>query len=201
MSYLASVTGLDSKGTVARTLVAIDGQPQGIFRLAAAKPLTAADLSPIPRDATIAAAGRFDADAALELLLAQLEKIDPAARKDVTRGIDEMEKELGIDLQAGLCSSRWATCGASTTRPAEGGLLVTGLTGVVQVKDHDRLEATLNKLMTLFHDRVEATRGAGRLRQSFAAHAADRKDRLCRTGHLPLRHSRPAISSWPPPGA
>ena len=78
MSYLASVTGLDGKGTVSRTLVAIDGQPQGVFQLAAAKPLAAADLSPIPRDATIAAAGRLDANAALELLLAQIEKIDPS---------------------------------------------------------------------------------------------------------------------------
>ena len=32
---------------------------------------------------------------------------------------------------------------------------MTGLTGVVQVKDHNRLEATLNKLITIFHDRVE----------------------------------------------
>ena len=101
VSYLASVTGLDNKGAVARTLVAIDGQPQGIFRLAAAKPLTAADLAPIPRDATIAAAGRLDANTTLELLLAQLEKIDPAARQNATQGIAEMEKELGIDLQGG----------------------------------------------------------------------------------------------------
>ena len=80
VTYLASVTGLDGQGTIARTLVAIEGEPQGVFRLAAAKPLVAADLSPIPRDATIAAAGRLDADAALELLLSQIEKIDPSAR-------------------------------------------------------------------------------------------------------------------------
>ncbi|MGA2259314.1 MAG: hypothetical protein ABSG53_31965, partial [Thermoguttaceae bacterium] len=154
VSYLASITGLDSKGTIARSLVAIDGEPQGVFRLGAANPLAAADLSPIPRDATIAAAGRFDANAALELLLSQSETIDPSARKEIRRGIGEMERALDIDLQDDLLKPLgdvWCVYNS----PAEGGLLVTGLTGVVQVKDYDRLEATLNKLVTLFHDRVE----------------------------------------------
>ena len=65
-----------------------------------------------------------------------------------------MEKELGIDLQEDLLKPLgdvWCVYNS----PAEGGLLVTGLTGVVQVKDHDRLEATLNKLIALFHDRME----------------------------------------------
>jgi hypothetical protein len=44
--------------------------------------------------------------------------------------------------------------------PAEGGLLVTGLTGVVQVKDHDRLEMTLVNLVGLFHDHVEVPAAA-----------------------------------------
>lgn len=154
VTYLASVTGLDGKGTVARTLVAIDGQPQGIFRLAAAKPLTAADLAPIPRDATIAAAGRFEANAALELLLSQLAKIDPHAQTGVAQPIREMEMELGIDLKQDLLKPLgdvWCVYNS----PAEGGLLVTGLTGVVQVKDHDRLQATLDKLVKLFHGSVE----------------------------------------------
>ena len=154
VDYLASVTGLDSKGTVARTLVAIDGQPQGIFHLATAKPLTAADLSPIPRDATIAAAGRLDTSAALKLFLAQLQKIDPAAPRNVTQGIEDMRKDFGIDLREDLLKPLgdvWCVYNS----PGEGGLLVTGLTGVVQVKDHDRLEATLNKQIALYDDSVE----------------------------------------------
>ena len=79
----------------------------------------------------------------------------PQAREDVTRGIAEMEKELGIDLQQDLLKPLgdvWCVYNS----PAEGGLLVTGLTGVVQVKDHDRLEATLNKLV----DALPRPRGA-----------------------------------------
>jgi len=154
VNYLASVTGLDGKRTVARTLIATDGQPQGVFHLAAAKPLSAADLSPIPRDATIAAAGRLDANAALELLLAQIEKIDPAARANVTQGMGKIAKELGIDVQQDLLKPLgdvWCVYNS----PAEGGLLVTGLTGVVQVRDHDRLQATLDKLTAPYRDSVE----------------------------------------------
>ena len=154
VSYLASMAGLDSKGTVARTLVAIDGQPQGLFRLGAAKPLAAADLAPIPRDATIAAAGRLDANAALDLLLAQIEKADPTVHKGVAQGIADMGKKLGVDLQEDLLkplSDVWCVYNS----PGEGGLLVTGLTAVVQVKDHDRLEATRKKLESLFHSSVK----------------------------------------------
>ena len=154
VNYLASVTGLDSRGTVARSLVAIDGQPQGIFSLAAAKPLSTADLSPIPRDATIAAVGRLDTSAALELLLAQLQKVDPAAPANVNQGIDGMRKEFGIDLRNDLfkpLGDVWCVYNS----PSEGGLLLTGLTGVVQVKDHDRLEATLEKQISLYNESIE----------------------------------------------
>jgi len=155
VSYLASLTGLDDKGTVARSLIATEGEPQGILRLAAGRPLEAANLSPVPRDATIAAVARFDVNSALELLLAQSEKIDPSARANIRRGIDEIERALDIDLQEDLLKPLgdvWCVYNS----PGEGGLLVTGLTGVVEVKDHDRLEATLNKLITFYHDRIEA---------------------------------------------
>jgi hypothetical protein len=154
VSYLASITGLDSKGTVGRTLVAIDGQPQGIFRLGDGKPLAAADLSPIPRDATIAFAGRLDANAALELLLEQIAKVEPNARTAVAQGIGEMQMQLGIDLKQDVLKPLgdvWCVYNS----PGEGGLLVTGLTGVVRVKDHARLQATLDKLVKLFQDRME----------------------------------------------
>ena len=160
VNYLASVTGLDAKGTVSRTLVAIDGQPQAIFHLAAARPLAVADLSPIPRDATIAAAGRLDASAAWELLLEQIAKVEPQGRTQISQQIAGMEMALGIKLQEDLLKPLgdvWCVYNS----PSEGGLLVTGLTGVVQVKDHDRLEATLNKLIALFQSQVEgpATEG------------------------------------------
>ena len=192
MSYLASVTGLDDKetiartlidsfgsraagvavatrlddkGTMARTLIAIDGQPQGVFQLAAAKPLVAADLSPIPRDATIAAAGRLDANAALELLSTQLKKIGgpndgPVGAAVIGENLKAIRENLGIDVQEDLLKPLgdvWCVYNS----PAEGGLLVTGLTGVVQVKDHARLEAALDKLIAFFHDRVEGPAAEG----------------------------------------
>jgi hypothetical protein len=159
VSYLASVTGLDSKGTVARTLFAIDGEPHGIFHLAGGSPLTAADLDPIPADATLAAAGRCDTQEALELFLAQVAKVDSNAPLEIKRGIRQMEQAIGIDLRADLLKPLgdvWCLYNS----PGEGGLLVTGLTGVVQVRDHVRLEATLNKLITLVQAHGEQSEGA-----------------------------------------
>ena len=63
-----------------------------------------------------------------------------------------MGKELGIDLEQDVLKPLgdvWCVYNS----PAEGGLLVTGLTGVVQVKDHARLEATLDKLIALYMKR------------------------------------------------
>jgi hypothetical protein len=159
VSYLACVTGLDGKDMSAHTLVAMDGEPQGVFHLAAAKPLAAGDLAPIPRDATIAAVGRLDANSALDLLLTQVGRVEPQGRVEIKRGIAEMESELGIDVQEDVLKPLgdvWCVYNS----PSEGGLLITGLTGVVQVKDHARLEATLTKLMDLFTAEV-ARSGAG----------------------------------------
>ncbi len=89
-----------------------------------------------------------------------------------------MEKELGIDLQQDLLKPLgdvWCVYNS----PGEGGLLVTGLTGVVQVKDHDRLQATLDKLMALFHDRVE--RRPARDESNVPSYARGRTPRIVKT--------------------
>lgn len=61
--------GLESEGSVSRTLIRTDGQPTGIFKALGEKPLTAADLAPIPRDASLAAAKRVDIVTALDVLM------------------------------------------------------------------------------------------------------------------------------------
>jgi len=196
VNYLASITGLDDKGTVAHSLIATDGEPQGIFRLGAVNPLTAADFSPVPRDATIAAVGRLDINAALELLLSQSEKIDPSARANIRRGIDEVERGLDIDLQDDLLKPLgdvWCVYNS----PGEGGLLVTGMTGVVQVKDHVRLEATLNKLITFYHDHVEA----GTQPQGYPGRGAPRIVKTAMAGrviyHFDIaEHDFPLAPAW-----
>jgi len=167
VTSLASVTGLDGESFLSRTLVGIEGEPAGVFQLAAAKPLTAKDLAPIPHDATIAAAARLAPDDALALVLKIAGKIDPEAERDATQGITQLEDGLGINLRDDLLKPLgdvWCVYNA----PSEGGFVITGLTAVVPVKDHKRLAAMQAKLLARFKAAVsqEAERapGAGRRR-------------------------------------
>ena len=200
VTSLASVTGLDDNAFISRKLVSIDGEPEGVFHLAAAKPLSAADLAPIPRDATLAFAGRLDAVATLDLFVTRLGKADPDARTSFLRDFDRMEKDLGIDVQEDFLKPLgdvWCVYNS----PGEGGLLVTGLTGVVQVRDHDRLEATINKLVALHHDRVEVPAD----QEPRERYSRIRTPRIVKSSYagqtiyhfdIPLRNAPPIAPAW-----
>jgi len=143
---IASVNGLDGQGVVNRTLVMLDGEPGGLLAFADAAPLTADDLAGIPRDATFAFATRLNAAEVLKTVLSAVEKIEPNARAEAEEGIGEMQEELGIDLRADLLAAlgdRWCVYNA----PSEGGLVFTGITGVVSIKDHALAAATHAKLL------------------------------------------------------
>ncbi len=114
---LVSVSGLDGEGMLSRTLVQIDGQPAGLLKLAAGKPLAAADLTPIPRDATIALAARLSIDEALQTLLTILGQVEPRGRQELVQNLDRFHRQFGIDLRNNVIKP-WATCGACTTRRA-----------------------------------------------------------------------------------
>jgi hypothetical protein len=145
VTALVSVTGLDGEGSLSRTLVRIEGQPAGLLKLAAGKPLAAADLAPIPRDATIALAARLSADEALETVLTILGKVEPRARQELTQNLDRFHRDFGIDLRDDLVKPLgdvWCLYNS----PGEGGLVATM---VVSVNDPQRLAATLERLAAL----------------------------------------------------
>jgi len=143
---MASVTGLDKEASVNKTLLSLDGPPTGVLAALAGEPLQPADLAPVPRDATVALAARANLDAVLEAVLSAAAKIDPNAREEIDQGLGEMQEELGINLRDDLLKplgNVWCLYNS----PSEGGLLVTGLTLVVPVKDHQRLAATQARLI------------------------------------------------------
>ena len=148
VSYLANVTGLDGSGTVNKSLIALSGQPKGLFHLLGDKPLAAADLASIPRDATIAAAARFDLDVAYHRVLDMIGAVDPQAQAAASSGIQQVQEQLGFKLSEDLFQSlgdNWCIYSA----PSEGGLLVTGLTLVVPVKDREKLLKVEERLMAM----------------------------------------------------
>jgi Protein of unknown function (DUF1559) len=138
LTSLSSVSGLDGTGWASNSLLAMDGPPAGIFALSGGDPLSAADLAPIPKDATFALAGRLDLDRAYRGISEIAVRIHPQARMALEQGLAMAENQLGVDLSRDIFKAlgdTWCVYSA----PSEGGLLITGLTVVVPVRDHERL--------------------------------------------------------------
>ncbi len=159
VTSLASVTGLDETGFVGKTLLGLSGEPAGLLSFAAAGPLTAEDLASIPADATIALAARIDAESIFDTILSIVEKIEPSAREEANEGIAEIQRMLGFDLRDDVLKSLGDSVCVYNS-PEEGGLVFTGLTVVVPVKDHAKLSGAHLKLLAFA--RAQMAMGAGR---------------------------------------
>jgi hypothetical protein len=168
VTTLVSVTGLDEKAFVSRTFVGLAGEPRGIFTLATGKPLAAADLAPIPGDATLALAARLDLDRAWETFLSSCGQADPAGAARISQTIAQIQQDLGLKLRDDLLKPLgdvWCLYNS----PGEGGLVVTGLTLVVSVKDSKHLAQTQDKLLTLLKELYPVRAGEPRVDEaSFA---------------------------------
>lgn len=143
---LATVTGLSQRGTLSRTLLAIDGPPQGVFQLAAAQPLSARDLRFIPNTATVAAAARFDLSAAYELLLAGVGQVEPEARERIEQALVQANRALSVNLVEDVFKGLgdvW--CLYST--PDDGGQFMLGATLVVAVRQRAALQRAHDALL------------------------------------------------------
>ena len=161
VTAISSVTGMEGEGFLSKSLLAIDGQPRGVLELLAATPLTAADLAPIPADATIAIALRADLDTVLQKGLAIIGEIEPRAKDEFAMGISQGEKALGVSLRDDVLKPLgdvWCVYNS----PAEGGLLITGLTVVAQVEDHEKLLAVQQKLLILARTAMDQPRSSRR---------------------------------------
>ena len=145
VTAVCTTTGLDQSGFVSRTLVAIDGQPQGLFSFANAKPLAETDLAAIPADATFAAAVRIDPSAVFQQFLAMAEKFDPRAKAEILASLEQMHNVLGVKVPQDLLGPLGDTVSIYDS-PSEGGLLA-GLTAVVSVKDPAKAKAAFGKLV------------------------------------------------------
>jgi len=130
---VSSVTGLEGDGYVTRSLIGLSGEPTGIMKIFAGKSLTAADLQPIPADATLAMAMRIDLAGWWKELNDALAKIDPNMSDEFAGEVNQMERKIGVKLKDLFASLETGWCVYNS--PGEGGLVFTGLTAVVPLKD------------------------------------------------------------------
>jgi len=161
VTSISAVTGLDDEGFVSRTQVAIEGQPRGLLSFVDAQPLTTEDLATIPSDATIALALRINAEAVFNTIESMVGQIEPRARGEMAEGIAEMEGMLGFNLRNDVLKALGDSI-CIYNSPGEGGLLVTGVTAVVDVKDRQSLAMVNDRLIALFKARIQREEEYGR---------------------------------------
>ncbi len=156
LTSVASMSGLEGDGWTNNLLLGMDGPPAGVFNLAGGKPLTAADLAPIPQDATLAFAVRLDLERAYRGIFEITGNIDPRAALELERALGKIENQAGIDFSHDVFKAvgdTWCVYSA----PSEGGLLITGLTVVASIRDHESLAKAEDQLRALAKDALAAT--------------------------------------------
>jgi len=145
---VASISGFDGQGFVNKTWVQLDGEPTGLLDVFGPQPLTAADLTALPKSSSLAAAMRFDLDRTFKSVQNIVVKTDARAGQEMSQGLAHMEMLLGFKLSEDLFQSLGDTW-AIYNSPAEGGLVLTGLTAVVPVKNKAKLDNVTEKLLAL----------------------------------------------------
>ncbi len=151
---IAAVSGLEGSGCVSKTWIETAGEPSGLFAVVGPEPLKGADLAPIPKDATFAFAARLHAAKLYDTVLDGMNKADNGLRPDAAAnaaGFAQLEGMLGFRVKEDLLDALGDTWCVYNS-PSEGGLLVTGITLVVPVKDRDRLAKTNDRLLQLARD-------------------------------------------------
>lgn len=141
------VTGLDDEEFVSRTLLAIDGDARGVFRLADAHPLSVEDLQVLPEGAAVALALRLDPDEVLEAGLGVLREADAEAADRVEATLVGSAGVMGFDLRDDLLEPLGDTWYVYSD-PDAGGYL-TGWTAVATVDARMKLEETHTKLLRM----------------------------------------------------
>lgn len=142
---LSSVSGLEGAGMSQMAHVRVNGPFKGVLAFGDGAPLTPADLAPIPRDATLAAAARLDLAAATASIKPFWEELDPGLRGELDKQFNP--ETLGFDFDRSMKSLGDVWCLYSS--PSEGGFLITGLTAVARVRDRAGVQQGLDGLARL----------------------------------------------------
>lgn len=140
------VSGLEGDGLLSQGWLEVDGAAKGLLSLALGEPLQISDLRTIPRDATFAAAARIDLAAAIEETNPLWDELNPGLRQMARQLIAGDVLGFSIPKLARSLGSVWT----KHSSPSDGGLLITGLTVVVEVRDRAGVQPALDALVGWF---------------------------------------------------
>ncbi|HKD36538.1 MAG TPA: hypothetical protein VKB78_07045, partial [Pirellulales bacterium] len=143
---VAAVSGLDGAGCLSKTWIETDTPPSGLLAVFGPESLKAADLAPIPKDSSFAAAAHINSSKVFGAVLEGMKKIRPDLATANAAQLAQTEAMLGFGIKKDLLDMLGDTW-CIYNSPGEGGLMVTGLTLVVPVKDRGRLAKTTDRLL------------------------------------------------------
>jgi hypothetical protein len=141
-----AVSGYDDEACASVAHIVTDGNRPGILGFLPHKPLEAADLAPIPKDALLAFAVNIDVGETFDNVVKLVSQFEPKAQEESDRAMWEIENHLGVNVREDVLSSlddTWAVY-----LPA-GDLMVSWLqsAAAVRVKDADQLRKAIDKIV------------------------------------------------------
>jgi hypothetical protein len=146
--WLVSASGLVGPDVVTRTVLPIEGQPRGLLFPINDSGLTREDLAAIPEDATLALAVRLNVQKTIDALAAAGKNADPAVRQALFKGLEALQYGGDSHSRQEVFASfgdHWSFYNS----PREGGLVMTGLTGIVPIKDRKQFSQSYEVLKRL----------------------------------------------------
>ena len=153
VSALESSAGLDETAYLSKTLVCLDGPPQGLLRIATIKPLTADDLAPVPLNAGVALAAKINSLAVFDAAIEVAGKADPGEKEQMLAAIAQMETQFGLKLRDEILKSSgdrfclYASLGSAGLPDAM---------ATLEVKDLSQAAKTFAKIMQLVEAMLQA---------------------------------------------
>jgi hypothetical protein len=158
--WIVSASGLSGPDVVTRTVLAIDGQPQGLLFPANDRGLKREDLLAIPEDATLALAARLNVPKTIAAMKAVAMKSAPEIRVQILKSLETLQcggdPSARQDVFASL-GDHWCIYNS----PREGGLLATGLTGVVPITDRKQFSRSYEAIKRLVTQNLPPDDGTG----------------------------------------
>ncbi|HEV7221824.1 MAG TPA: hypothetical protein VGN42_03930, partial [Pirellulales bacterium] len=163
VSHISSVSGFDAAGMTSKTFVATKDGPKGVFAALAGKPLTAADMQPVPQDVNFAVAARLDAAKILRHVLDLIANIDPAAREQANRALAEVDAQLGFSLADDLLAvlgDVWCAYGVQVkAAPGKDAPRAADFALTVTVRDRKRFDKSYQGLIDRLKQEAEKSKG------------------------------------------
>ena len=147
-TVLVAATRFVEGGAYSKTKLFTPAPHRGLLGLAAGRPLTDADMAPVPADADYAVAANLRMEQVLDVIRDIVAAGDPDAAREMNEQIAEAERRLGISFEKDLFDALGDTWVFSTAE-SQGGFL-TGSLLTVEVKDPRKLAATVAKIEDFF---------------------------------------------------